>query len=79
MIRLLEVRDLAGAMRLKESAGWNQTAADWRRLLELAPEGCFAVELDGVIAATATVVTYGQDLAWMVNIRLNLSPIAYHF
>jgi hypothetical protein len=29
-------------MRLKESAGWNQTEADWLRLLSLERRGCFA-------------------------------------
>lgn len=52
-------------MRLKEAAGWNQTAEDWERLLELEPEGCFGLEQDGVLAATATAVTYGEDLAWI--------------
>ena len=34
-LRLLRREDLADLMRLKESAGWNQTAQDWERLLEL--------------------------------------------
>lgn len=64
-IRLLLQSDISGAMRLKEAAGWNQTAADWERLLELEPEGCFGLEHDGILAATATAVTYGEDLAWI--------------
>jgi GNAT superfamily N-acetyltransferase len=64
-IRLLRQSDIPGAMRLKEAAGWNQTTADWERLLELEPEGCFCLEHDGILAATATAVTYGKDLAWI--------------
>jgi len=64
-IRCLESFDIPAAMRLKEAAGWNQTGQDWERLLELEPEGCFGLEQDGVLAATATAVTYGEDLAWI--------------
>jgi predicted GNAT family acetyltransferase len=31
----------------------------------LEPAGCFAVDWDGRLAATATVMPYGQDLAWI--------------
>jgi GNAT superfamily N-acetyltransferase len=54
----LTPEDLPGALRLSTEAGWNQTAADWRRLLALAPDGCFAGRLDGVLVATATAVRY---------------------
>ena len=52
-------------MRLKEAAGWNQTEQDWRNVLELEPEGCFAIEVDGAVQATATAVCYGTRLAWI--------------
>lgn len=64
-VRALTQSDIPQAMKLKEAAGWNQTEADWRRLIELEPEGCFAVEEDGIVAATTTVVCYGTDLAWV--------------
>jgi ribosomal protein S18 acetylase RimI-like enzyme len=64
-IRRLENSDLPAVMRLKEAAGWNQTEDDWGRLLLIEPEGCFGLEQDGVLAATATAVTYGADLAWI--------------
>lgn len=63
--RLLRRADLGEVMRLKESAGWNQTAEDWERLLELEPEGCFGLERDGALVATATALTYGRELAWI--------------
>ena len=64
-IRLLTAADLPAAMALKESAGWNQTEADWRMLLEQEPEGCFAVESEGRVVASATAYCYGRDLAWI--------------
>ena len=52
-------------MRLKASAGWNQTEEDWLRLLRLAPGGCFGIDVEGTLAASATVIRYGSDLAWI--------------
>lgn len=52
-------------MRLKEAAHWNQTEADWRNLLRLAPEGCFAIEQDGALVATTSAVCFGRELAWI--------------
>ncbi len=65
MIRLLRPAEIPAAMRLKEAAGWNQTAEDWANLLALEPEGCFALECDGTVAATTTAVCYGRELAWI--------------
>ncbi len=64
-IRLLNYSDIPAAMRLKEAAGWNQTEADWRRLLALAPDACFGIDCDGVLAATMTAISYADDLAWI--------------
>lgn len=64
-IRLLAEHDVAGAMRLKETAGWNQTEDDWRRLLRLGPRGCFAGVVGGRLVATTTTTTYGRTLAWV--------------
>src|SRR5579862_3873502 len=64
-VRLLEQRHIPQALGLSEAAGWNQTAADWERLLALAPHGCFGIEMDGILAATTTAICYGQDLAWI--------------
>lgn len=63
--RRLTTADIAAAMRLKDSAGWNQTEQDWLLLLELDAAGCFAVEVDGELGSTATVAGYGQELAWI--------------
>lgn len=64
-LRLLTTADLPQALALSTSAGWNQTAADWQRLLDLAPESCFGIELDGCLAATATLLPYGRSLGWL--------------
>src|SRR4026209_2214962 len=64
-IRLLFESDVPAAMRLKDAAGWNQTEADWRRLLSLEPNGCFAAVKEGRLIGTTTTTTYGNDLAWM--------------
>jgi GNAT superfamily N-acetyltransferase len=64
-IRRLCPSDLDGVLRLTRAAGWNQLAADWERLLFLEPEGCFALECDGQIAASTTVLCYDKDLAWV--------------
>lgn len=64
-VRLLNRSDVPAAMRLKEAAGWNQTEEDWRRLLTLAPDACFGIDCNGVLAATMTAVCYEEELAWI--------------
>lgn len=64
-LRALTGRDVERAMELSTAANWNQLPADWLRVLALEPGGCFCVEAEGRVAATATVVTYGQRLAWI--------------
>jgi ribosomal protein S18 acetylase RimI-like enzyme len=64
-IRLLTEADLPRAMLLKEAAGWNQTLADWRRLLQHDPAGCFAAVVDWQVVATTTTTVYRPDLAWV--------------
>ncbi len=64
-IRRLEARHVAAAMRLNLAAGWNQTEADWLRLLELEREGCFGLFRDDLLVSTTTVFCYGRKLAWI--------------
>lgn len=63
--RLLVSQDVPAAMELSAEAGWNQTEADWRRILALEPEGCFALDCEGMLAGTATAICYGRDMAWI--------------
>jgi len=64
-IRLLFESDIPAAMRLKEAAGWNQTEADWRRLIKLEPDGCFAAIENEQLVGTTTTITYEDELAWI--------------
>jgi GNAT superfamily N-acetyltransferase len=64
-IRLLFESDIRAVMQLKDAAGWNQTETDWRRLLALEPNGCFAAVKDGRLIGTTTTTTYNNDLAWI--------------
>lgn len=64
-VRPLGTADLAAAVGLSTTAGWNQTEHDWRMLMELAPEGCFGIEADHTLVATTTLISYGQRLAWI--------------
>jgi hypothetical protein len=53
-IRPMTVLDLPLGLRLSRQAGWNQTGANWRHLLDLQPDGCFLAEWDGTPVATTT-------------------------
>jgi len=57
--------DLPAALALSTQAGWNQTPEDWRRVLELSPEGCFAGRLDGRLVATATSAAPAPGVQWI--------------
>jgi GNAT superfamily N-acetyltransferase len=64
-IRRLRLEDVAAATQLSAQARWNQTEEDWRTLLKLSPEGCLAIEMDGQLAATTTLLCHGHRLAWI--------------
>ena len=64
-LRRLRAEDIPAATQLSAQAGWNQTEGDWWTLLELSPEGCLAIEVDGHLAATTTLLCYGRRLAWI--------------
>jgi GNAT superfamily N-acetyltransferase len=63
--RKLRLSDIPAAMELCKEAGWNQTTEDWRMLIGLSPEGCLAIDVEGVLAATTTLLCYGKRLAWI--------------
>jgi ribosomal protein S18 acetylase RimI-like enzyme len=72
-IRLLRRSDLDRAEQLSRRVGFNQTAADWSRLLDLGPDSCFAaLREDGVVATTTTTV-YSPRLAWIGMVVVDLS------
>jgi GNAT superfamily N-acetyltransferase len=51
-------------LRLSAEAGWNQTAPDWRLMLETG-EGIGQLTADGELAASAVILPYGGRLAWI--------------
>lgn len=57
-LRRMTVSDIPAAQRLRALAQWNQTDADWRLLLDLAPESCFVAEIDGLVVGTASAVRF---------------------
>jgi len=61
----LTAADLDGAVALNAEAGWNQTAADWRFMLDQG-EG-MGVRQDGLIA-TSMLLPQGDRLAWIAMI-----------
>jgi GNAT superfamily N-acetyltransferase len=64
-IRTLTVEDIPAALQLSTLAGWNQTAGDWQLLLDLAPNGCFALDVGDMVVASATLLSYGARLGWI--------------
>jgi len=57
--------DIPDGVRLKTAAGWNQTAEDWRRFLDVSPDGCFAAEYNGSVVGTVTTISYGSEVSWI--------------
>ena len=64
-LRTMTKADIPAGIRLKKIAGWNQTAADWKRFLEASPQGCFVAEHDGRVCGTATTISFENRLAWI--------------
>lgn len=58
-IRLLGDADVEGALALSGSCGWNQRAADWHMLLQIAPSGSFAAVDGDRVVGTAIGIDYG--------------------
>jgi GNAT superfamily N-acetyltransferase len=64
-LRTMRADDVPAAFQLSAHAGWNQTEEDWCTLLELAPNTSLAIDVDGQLAATTTLLCYGRRLAWI--------------
>ena len=64
-LRVMTSADVPAGMRLKELAGWNQTAADWQRFLARSPEGCFVAEVSAQVRGTVTTITFEDRFAWI--------------
>jgi len=61
----MTVEDIPVAMRLKDAAGWNQTAGDWARFISASPEGCFVMECHGNVIGTSATITYDDRFSWI--------------
>ncbi len=66
----MTVADLPFGMRLKAANGWNQTEADWRRYLDLQPDGCFVAMLDREPVGTLTSCVFGP-VAWIAMVLVD--------
>lgn len=65
-------KDIPFGLHLCRQAGWNQTAEDWRRFLDLEPRGCFVAQWDGQPAGTTTVCVFGP-IAWVAMVLVEES------
>jgi GNAT superfamily N-acetyltransferase len=66
----MTVHDIPLGLRLREQAGWNQTAADWQRCLDLQPDGCFIADYDGTPSGTVTTCIFGS-VAWIAMVLVD--------
>ncbi len=64
-LRSMISEDIPQAMKLKDAAGWNQTATDWVRFLSASPEGCFVAEYRGDVIGTSATIIYEGRFAWI--------------
>lgn len=64
-MRVMTHADVPFGMKLKNIAKWNQLPADWKRFIDLEPEGCFVAVENGEDVGTITTTTYGSKLAWI--------------
>ncbi|MFP3903614.1 MAG: GNAT family N-acetyltransferase [Armatimonadota bacterium] len=70
-LRHMTHKDIPFGMRLKEIAGWNQTPADWKRLIDLEPEGAFVAEIDRTPVGTATSISYEDTFGWVAMVLVD--------
>lgn len=69
-IRPMTPADLPLGLRLSAEAGWNQTEADWRRFMDLGPDGCFVAELEGQPVGTVTTCLFGP-VGWIAMLLVD--------
>lgn len=70
-IRKLQIEDLETALALSTDASWNQTAQDWKFLLEDSRNICVAaVSAEGVVGTTIAL-DYDGKLAWIGMVLVN--------
>jgi GNAT superfamily N-acetyltransferase len=71
-LRKMTRQDVPLGMRLKDQAGWNQTEQDWRRFLDLEPEGCFVAIQQGRPVGTVAAFAFGL-IGWIAMVLVDRS------
>lgn len=66
--RPLTPADVSAATALSEAAGWEMRAADWERLVSLSEIRTVSGWVDDDLAATASVIQYGDAVAWIGSV-----------
>jgi len=69
-IRLLTGNDVESALALSASCGWNQRAAEWHMMLQIAPVGAFTAASPDGIVGTAIGIDYG-NFGWIAMMLVN--------
>jgi len=64
-IRSMRPNDIAGAMKLSEAEGWNQTRNDWQLLIEGPQNISLLAERNKEIIGTTTAINYSNQVAWI--------------
>jgi len=64
--------DLRLGLRLSRQAGWNQIESDWRRFMNMEPDGCFVAEFDGRPIGTTTTCIF-EATAWIAMVLVDES------
>ena len=64
-LRAMEPEDIAGAMKLSNEAGWNQTENDWKLFIENPENVCILAEHEKKIIGTTTAINYSNKIAWI--------------
>lgn len=59
-IRRMRQEDHGACLKLSRQAGWNQSPADWSRLLDLGVPGCFVAEDNGDVVGSVTTCRLGH-------------------
>jgi predicted GNAT family N-acyltransferase len=65
IIREMRPTDITGAMKLSTAEGWNQTANDWKFLIENPRNTCIVAEYSNTIIGTTTAMNYSGKVAWI--------------
>lgn len=65
VVREMTLADVEAGLRLSRASGWNQTADDWRFLVESNPGRFVAAVRDSAVIGTGGASCYGKRLGWV--------------